>query len=88
MTSNFEQKVRERAYELWVQDGGVEGCADHYWIRAERELLAQHMNALPAPETKAPAKARKAAAKPAEAVAPKKAPARSRAKADTTRLAS
>jgi hypothetical protein len=32
--------VRERAYTLWLEDGAVDGRADHYWLKAERELLA------------------------------------------------
>jgi hypothetical protein len=35
-----ENLVRERAYALWLEDGAVVGRADHYWFRAERELLA------------------------------------------------
>ena len=35
-----ENLVRDRAYSLWLEDGGVIGRADHYWFKAERELLA------------------------------------------------
>jgi uncharacterized protein CbrC (UPF0167 family) len=37
-----EEKIRARAYELWQQDGGLEGCADECWYLArtlvEKEL--------------------------------------------------
>ena len=33
-----EEKIRARAYELWLADGGQEGNAENYWYRAEREL--------------------------------------------------
>ncbi len=30
----IEERIRLRAYELWLQDGGLEGCADEYWRQA------------------------------------------------------
>ena len=33
-----EQRIRERAYQLWQADGAQEGKADEYWHRA-RELV-------------------------------------------------
>ncbi|EIM98003.1 hypothetical protein WQE_26300 [Paraburkholderia hospita] len=29
-----EVKIRARAFELWQQDGSLEGCADEYWRMA------------------------------------------------------
>lgn len=29
-----EQRIREKAYELWQADGAPEGNSDHYWHRA------------------------------------------------------
>lgn len=29
-----EERIRARAYELWQQDGALEGCADEYWHMA------------------------------------------------------
>jgi hypothetical protein len=41
----LEERIRKRAYELWQQDGSMEGCADEYWRQArqivEREMLEQ-----------------------------------------------
>ncbi|MFL9964836.1 DUF2934 domain-containing protein [Paraburkholderia sediminicola] len=39
------ERIRARAYELWQQDGGLEGCADEYWHMAraliEKEIAGQ-----------------------------------------------
>ena len=32
------QRIQERAYALWVEEGYVDGRADEHWLRAEREL--------------------------------------------------
>lgn len=32
------QKIRERAYELWVEAGQPEGREHEHWAQAEREL--------------------------------------------------
>ncbi|CAE6774919.1 hypothetical protein R69927_04166 [Paraburkholderia domus] len=34
----IEEKIRVRAYELWQQDGCLEGCADEYWHMVSNEL--------------------------------------------------
>ena len=36
---NLEEKIRERAYHLWIADGQPEGKADVYWLSAQREIL-------------------------------------------------
>lgn len=38
MTDDREQKVRERAYSLWEQNGGEHGRHEEHWQRAEAEL--------------------------------------------------
>ena len=60
MDGVFEEQVRQRAYEIWVDLGRAEGQAHDHWIAAERDLLTQ---------TGKPKKARPTAAKakPAEA---------------------
>jgi hypothetical protein len=30
----IEQRIRDRAYFLWQEDGSMEGCADEYWRKA------------------------------------------------------
>jgi hypothetical protein len=41
------KKGSGRAYELWQQDGGLEGCADEYWHTAR--ALAEKEVAVPDP---------------------------------------
>jgi hypothetical protein len=40
---NFDERVRDRAYRLWVEEGCPEGRADVHWERA-RELVAVEQN--------------------------------------------
>ena len=37
----LEQRIRRRAYELWRQEGSMEGCADEYWRQAREMIEAQ-----------------------------------------------
>lgn len=46
----MEEKIRARAYELWQQDGCLEGCADEYWHKA-RALVEKEMAVHDAAET-------------------------------------
>ncbi|CAD6560575.1 hypothetical protein LMG28727_07185 [Paraburkholderia kirstenboschensis] len=36
------ERIRARAYELWQQDGCLEGCADEYWHMA-RSLIEKEI---------------------------------------------
>ena len=54
MDTVFEQKVRLRAYEIWLASGMNEGDAEHHWLRAEVSVRN---------ETEVPTGAGKAAAK-------------------------
>jgi hypothetical protein len=40
MDKSLENRIRERAYEIWTQHGCVDGQAQQHWLAAERELLA------------------------------------------------
>jgi Protein of unknown function (DUF2934) len=40
MEPALEQRIRERAYEIWNATGRENGRADEHWFCAERELLA------------------------------------------------
>jgi hypothetical protein len=31
---SIERRIRAKAYELWREDGRMEGCADEYWRKA------------------------------------------------------
>ena len=47
-------KIRERAYELWVERGYRDGEAEQNWLAAEREILAASLGpAPPAPRARA-----------------------------------
>jgi hypothetical protein len=39
MNQNLENRIRERAYEIWTAHGCVNGHADQHWLAAEREIL-------------------------------------------------
>jgi hypothetical protein len=51
MFQDLEQRIRERAYHLWVADGCRDGEAERHWLAAERDVLAEFA------ATAAPAKA-------------------------------
>jgi Protein of unknown function (DUF2934) len=37
--SDLEEKIRQRAYELFLERGGQHGYAEEDWARAEAEIL-------------------------------------------------
>jgi hypothetical protein len=39
MDQTLENRIRERAYEMWTAHGCVHGQAEQHWLAAERELL-------------------------------------------------
>ena len=41
MDMGWEDKVRERAYALWEEEGQPEGGAEWHWAKAEEELRAE-----------------------------------------------
>jgi hypothetical protein len=41
MDRTMEQRIRERAYEIWLANGSKDGEADRHWLTAERELLSE-----------------------------------------------
>ena len=40
--AELEVKIRERAYELYVERGSTPGFENEDWLRAEREVLARN----------------------------------------------
>ena len=46
MDESLENRIRERAYEIWTAHGCVHGQAEGYWLAAEREVLATSAAAL------------------------------------------
>ena len=41
-----EHKIRERAYQLWLESGAQDGNADSHWLTAQREILDASMGEL------------------------------------------
>ena len=39
-SADLEVKIRERAYQLYVERGSTPGHENEDWLRAEREILA------------------------------------------------
>jgi hypothetical protein len=60
MDQNLENRIRERAYEIWTANGRMDGQADHHWLAAEREILAI-VAPLPVPTKRAPTRKKKSA---------------------------
>jgi Protein of unknown function (DUF2934) len=47
MEQNLSDRIRERAYEIWVASGSPEGEAEQHWLTAEKEILATLAPAVP-----------------------------------------
>ncbi|MBT2792937.1 DUF2934 domain-containing protein [Paraburkholderia strydomiana] len=43
------ERIRARAYELWQQDGCLEGCADEYWHMARALIENEIASREPSP---------------------------------------
>ena len=73
MPVDFEQQIRERAYQIWEREGRVHGRHEEHWHSAKLELTAAPQDASPialrSPAAEAPKKSR-ARTKVAEAQAP------------------
>jgi hypothetical protein len=41
MDKQLEQRIRDRAYELWMQHGSLPGRDEEYWYQAESEILGE-----------------------------------------------
>ena len=70
MDQNLENRIRERAYEIWTAHGFIHGQADQHWLTAEREILTELTAALAVKQNlqqkgrfRAPSRSRKALAK-------------------------
>src|SRR5262249_46518005 len=40
MNKSLENRIRERAYEIWTAHGCMHGQAEQHWLAAEQEMLA------------------------------------------------
>ena len=43
---DFDQAIRERAYQLWIESGRDDGKADAHWLAAQREILSASLGDL------------------------------------------
>ena len=41
MDEAWREKVRERAYAIWLRQGSPDGQAEQFWLMAEAEVLAE-----------------------------------------------
>jgi hypothetical protein len=73
MQNDLSDRIRQRAQEIWEQEGRPEGRAEEHWAQAERDIRAAAGGPKAAGQPKASAKkagngaAAHRAAKPAEA---------------------
>ena len=44
MQSDRQARIRERAYQIWLEEGRAEGRQDEHWQRAEREISEEEKN--------------------------------------------
>ena len=42
MTIDILQRIRERSYQIWEQEGRPEGRHLDHWLQAEQELVAEN----------------------------------------------
>ncbi|HTR10482.1 MAG TPA: DUF2934 domain-containing protein [Paraburkholderia sp.] len=42
MNDEREERIRQRAYQLWQDDGAPDGKSDEYWSRAEKQIAAEY----------------------------------------------
>jgi hypothetical protein len=52
--SYLENRIRERAHEIWTVHGCIDGQADQHWRAAEREILTESTAALAGVQQKVP----------------------------------
>lgn len=44
MTSAHENRIRQRAHQLWVQAGSPEGRDEEFWHEAEAQILKEEQD--------------------------------------------
>lgn len=56
MQQVIEQRIRQRAYEIWESLGRPDGASDQHWLKAARELLTSSMVNVTPKKTSTPRK--------------------------------
>ena len=65
MDARVEQQIRERAYQIWIEAGMMQGLEHEHWVAAERDVTAT-LHVAPKVSKRATAsKAKPVVAKPA-----------------------
>jgi len=41
MTDNIQQRVKERAFQIWIEEGQPEGRERNHWEKAKGEIAAE-----------------------------------------------
>ena len=54
MGEAWREKVRERAYAIWLRQGSPDGQAEQFWLMAEEELLAERQGRASVPRDECP----------------------------------
>ena len=80
MRSDRDERIKQRAYELWQSEGHDHGRHEDHWHRAEREIAAEERG-----PTAAPRRAGRSAKATTTAKAAAATPARSRSAGSETR---
>jgi Protein of unknown function (DUF2934) len=65
MEQGLEQRIRQRAYEIWDAGGRPEGASELHWLAAEREFLAVSVGSIAQARPKSPPRKSARRAKPA-----------------------
>jgi hypothetical protein len=83
MRSDREERIKERAYAIWLAEGRVHGRHQDHWHRAEREIAAEDSagKAAGGATARRPSRPRAAAASTAGTAAAPKRPATRRSTA-------
>jgi Protein of unknown function (DUF2934) len=42
-----EQRIRERAYRIWLDEGQPEGCDKEHWQEAEKQIIEEEQRVAP-----------------------------------------
>ena len=45
MEPDLSDRIRERAYEIWIESGYRDGEAEQHWLAAEQEVLSALLSA-------------------------------------------
>nr|WP_314094195.1 DUF2934 domain-containing protein [uncultured Shinella sp.] len=53
MNDDREQRIKDRAFELWQREGSLDGRSLGYWLQAEREIEEEIATEAPSDEVEA-----------------------------------